>query len=705
MMKPLDFGGGGVNGSVDTQGRMIALNFYHHVYGYVTLTTAEPFPEDQRYVPAAVRAYRSSLAALTGFGVYFNLQEIESAESRMLENAIPQVRLALSDGGSALVTTWAERGGAVQRWAIKGAQARWGGKVALQRCAYTQLTEGGPLTPPPVQMRVYEQNGLLILANPAMGSAVAVAGLKPSAGLDINGEGLVSVGIPAPESGEFTLAYGVGSSVEEAVGNARALSGATAKTISLKPQATSHKEEQKTDTPRVVPTSASGGGRSATVLLDPHPVRPDVGTPSPAGGRGEESGDVANSGQSLPSDPLALAMQIGESIPQTREADKAGVVPTDSPEVSAVVDSVGAVEVALSGVEGQKLLWRKRWEGVPDEPLVRRALVYGLSMCIPVNLGVCILTDHMLLPLSWNRDAYYVALALLKWRREAADLVRQHLVWLFEIAERPNNAWGRCYLANGKVKDPAYQFDQQLYPILELVDYTITTGDARLMAGYLPQVTEIIDTILKGKADFAPLFPTDETPADDPIPQPYHLSSHILLWHTLNQLRKLGVTQYSSLADELEKAIPEYFIALREGVSIYAYATDGHGGYHFYHDANDLPLALAPAWGLIKPDNAAWRATFDFAFSEGNVGGCYGGRLGSVHTRSAWALGDVQDLILARLTNNAARAEKAWRYLRLAAQADGALPEAYDAVSGEVVSRHWFAWPSAALACEVLGAF
>ena len=282
MMKPLDFGGGGVNGSLDAQGRMIALNFYHPVYGYVTLTTAEPFPEDQRYVPAAVRAYRASLATLTGFGVYFNLQEIESAESRMLENAIPQVRLALSDGGSALVTTWAERGGAVQRWEIKGAQARWGGKVALQRCAYTQLTEGGPVTPPPVQTRVYEQNGLLVIENPAMGSAVAVAGLKPSAGLDINGDGLVSglqsIGIPAPESGEFTLAYGVGSSVEEAVGNARALSGATAETINIEVQGARYKGEQRTD--------AAGGGRSATVLLDPHPVRPEVGTPSPVHGRG-----------------------------------------------------------------------------------------------------------------------------------------------------------------------------------------------------------------------------------------------------------------------------------------------------------------------------------------------------------------------------------------------------------------------------------
>src|SRR5690606_34990094 len=111
--------------SLDAQGRIIALNFYHPIHGCVTLTTADPFPEEHRYVPGAVRMYRKSLAALAGFGVYF-IQPIEAIESRLLEDAIPQHRLTFADSGGAVVTTWAERGGAVQQWQVKGVWAPWG---------------------------------------------------------------------------------------------------------------------------------------------------------------------------------------------------------------------------------------------------------------------------------------------------------------------------------------------------------------------------------------------------------------------------------------------------------------------------------------------------------------------------------------------------------------------------------------------------
>jgi len=108
-------------------------------------------------------------------------------------------------------------------------------------------------------------------------------------------------------------------------------------------------------------------------------------------------------------------------------------------------------------------------------------------------------------------------------------------------------------------------------------------------------------------------------------------------------------------------------------------------------------------WGFTSADDPLWRATVDFAFSAANEGGCYGGRLGSVHTRAPWPLGDVQDLIAARLLGDRARARRAWERLHRAAQWDGALPEATRDDTGEVVSRHWFAWPNAALACEALG--
>ena len=120
---------------------------------------------------------------------------------------------------------------------------------------------------------------------------------------------------------------------------------------------------------------------------------------------------------------------------------------------------------ALALLEQTRAVWAARRQSMSDE-LAWRGLFYGWMMGVPVGEGVCILTDHMLLPLSWNRDAYYVARALLGWHDEANELVRRHLLWMFTIAERIDGAWGRCYLANGRIKDRAYQLDQQLFPVL-----------------------------------------------------------------------------------------------------------------------------------------------------------------------------------------------------------------------------------------------
>src|SRR5690606_14720722 len=104
--------------------------------------------------------------------------------------------------------------------------------------------------------------------------------------------------------------------------------------------------------------------------------------------------------------------------------------------------------------------WQERWHGMAEDYILRRGLLYSLNLAVPVNDGYCLLTDHMLLPLSWNRDAYYMARALLSWDHPDIDtrsVVRGHLHWMFETAERLDGAWGRCYLANGQIKDPAFQ--------------------------------------------------------------------------------------------------------------------------------------------------------------------------------------------------------------------------------------------------------
>jgi hypothetical protein len=459
---------------------------------------------------------------------------------------------------------------------------RWGGKLCLQRCAYTQLTEGGPLPMPPLRMSVFCQNGLLIIHNPEIGAAVAVAGLNATCE-EQESDRPFEVDLPLSASERLTLAYGVGLTVEEATENARWLH------------------------------------ENATVR---------------------------------------------ETVER----------------------------------------WQRLWNSLPEDGLLRRGIAYGLMTAIPTGEGICLITDHMLLPLSWNRDAYFVALALLSAGQR--EVVRRHLLWMFEAAERPDGAWGRCYTANGRIKDPAYQLDQQLYPLLELADYMLETGDQDTFARLRPQIDATLAALNARRAGERLLFPTDETPADDPIALPYHLSSHILMWHMLNRLNRLGAAgTWAQEISPLREAIQRTFATEHDGRTIYAYAADGAGRFHFYHDANDFPLALAPAWGFVPADDPVWKATIEFAFSEANVGGFYDGHLGSVHTRAAWALGDVQDIIIAHALGDIEREQRARARLRAAAQPDGALPEAYDPQTNEIVSRYWFAWPSAAFACVELGAF
>jgi hypothetical protein len=581
--KPLDFGCDGVMGSVDADGRLIALNTFHEQFGYVTLTTADPFSEEQRYNPAAVRRYRAELATLRGFGP--QVPPVARREAFLLADAVPHTRLTLGDGTLAAVTAWAQAGGAVQVWSMDAA-FRWRGRLSLQRCAYTQLTEGGPVPMPPVESHVRFDGQVLTVENPALKWAAAIAGFPPGSSWEQIADGPVEVDLQG-QPGTTTLTYGFG---------------------------------------------------------------PDAAAAHEA------------------------ALRIAQTVPSS-------------------------LQTSLD-------FWHEHLASVPENLLIRRGLTYGLMLAVPVGETRCILTDHMLLPLSWNRDAYYVARALLKWHPALADVVRRHVLWMFEVADRPAGVWGRCYLANGRLKDGAFQLDQQLYPLLELADYVRQTGDSTTWDRLRPRVRPVIEMLLARKAPHAWLIPTDETPADDPLVLPYHLSSHILMWHTLRQIAQLtDDAHWLAITESIREAVLAHFVADFHGQTLYAYATDGAGRFHFYHDANDFPLALAPAWGFLPDTDPIWRATLDFAFSDANTGGCYAGRLGSVHTPAPWPLGDIQDVIIARALQDGERERRAWDRLNRAAQWDGALPEAGDPDTGDVVSRHWFAWPNAALACVALGVF
>jgi hypothetical protein len=351
--------------------------------------------------------------------------------------------------------------------------------------------------------------------------------------------------------------------------------------------------------------------------------------------------------------------------------------------------------------------------GVPVEStaddadrIVERALAY-VRGCTALEFAPgerAFLTDHRILPLSWTRDAYYQALLLLAADDDGdRDRVADHLRWLWRRCRRPGGRWARSHHGNGEPKDLAFQADQQLYPLVELADFHRLTGRLPDGVDWQTAVPGAWSAALAALDPTVGLIGSDENAADDRAELPFIAASQILLWYTARRLAEaplatelgLSAPDLQATASNVRRAFDRYLV--HDGR--WAYATDGRGRAVDYHDANDLPTAFAPAWGFCRPDDPAWRATVDFAFSTANpafVPGANGG-LGSAHTPGCWTLGDVQAWLVARVRDDAAAATAAIRRLEAAAFADGMLPEAY-AVKADGVRRirQWFAWPGSA---------
>src|SRR5690606_6404850 len=99
--------------------------------------------------------------------------------------------------------------------------------------------------------------------------------------------------------------------------------------------------------------------------------------------------------------------------------------------------------------------------------------------------------------------------------------------------------------ASGRPKDVAVQADQQLYPLLELLDFrrfcrrwpappgAAATDRARAWGAL---VADAWDRLPRGGVDG--LLVSEENPADDPAELPYALSTQILYWHTATRLAR-----------------------------------------------------------------------------------------------------------------------------------------------------------------------
>lgn len=378
---------------------------------------------------------------------------------------------------------------------------------------------------------------------------------------------------------------------------------------------------------------------------------------------------------------MSLPFVVAIALDETLEAAIRGAV---------MLAGEGAVLVGEE-VQARRASWQGLGRDGEGDHAVRRGVAYAMDCAASRidDLAVAMLADHEILPLVWTRDAYYVCRMLLQLAPRDEHVrasVDGFLRWMFEVAERPAGWWPRASLASGATKDRAFQLDQQLFPFLILEDHARLTGEAAFLERYGPLRYEILRALLARRTPFG-LIATDETPADDPLEQPFHFSSHVLLWRVLRDLEP-------SRANEVRNATRAAFTDA--GRFAYAVKAPGQGARH-YHDANDFPTVFAPGWGFCDADDPVWRATIDFAWSTANEGyfrGSLGG-LGSLHTRHPWPLGDLQDIVLARVLGEAERERRGWERLERVETWDGLLPEAYDETTGAVASRHHFAWPAA----------
>lgn len=339
-------------------------------------------------------------------------------------------------------------------------------------------------------------------------------------------------------------------------------------------------------------------------------------------------------------------------------------------------------------------------------PIVARALAYvrGCTALATSPDERVILADHRILPLSWTRDAYFQALLLLARdgpgdRRRVAD----HLRWLWRRCDRPDGRWVRSHHADGRPKDLAFQADQQLYPMLELADFWRRCGTLPDGVAWSREVARAWSAALGEVDPTSGLLACAENAADDLAPEPFLASSQVVLWYAARRMAEMARAGALALKEGDLRAVAERthaaFGRSLIGSGRWAYAGNGAGRQVEYHDANDLPTALAPLWGFCPADDPAWRATMDWAFSPANPGYVAGdqGGLGSRHTPGAWTLGDVQQWIVARTVGGEEAGRMALERLRAAAFDDGMLPEAYSAGGPDIRIRHWFAWPGAAI--------
>jgi meiotically up-regulated gene 157 (Mug157) protein len=202
-------------------------------------------------------------------------------------------------------------------------------------------------------------------------------------------------------------------------------------------------------------------------------------------------------------------------------------------------------------------------------------------------------------------------------------------------------------------------------------------------------------------------------PSDDACEYGYLIPSNMFAVVVLRYLaeiaeRVLADSQLQAnaeaLAAEIDEGIRRYgIIEHPEHGSMFAYETDGFGGYVLMDDANVPSLLSIPYLGYVDSDDAVYVHTRDFILNKGNpyfFSGKEAAGIGSPHTPPSY----IWHISLAMQGLTASDPEEKLHMLDVLERTDGGkgmMHEGFHADDSSMYTREWFSWANM-MYCELV---
>lgn len=306
----------------------------------------------------------------------------------------------------------------------------------------------------------------------------------------------------------------------------------------------------------------------------------------------------------------------------------------------------------------------------------------------------------------WDRDSLIWSFpAILLVDEEAA---REMLRYVFTVQIR--NVGLHSRYIDGTLLEPGFELDELCAPILALNCYVEQTGRRDFAhLGFVQQgVRHILARLATKRHPEQALYETFLQPTDDLRTYPYITYDNVLVWAMLKKITALyrGVwpqEQCSALEQEAEsvrQAIWKNCVYQKDGMKMFAWSVDLHGGWDIY-DEPPGSLLLLPHYGFCSMDDPVWRHTaavirrrdYPYSFAD-----CPIAEIGCPHAPHPWVLSIANSML-------SGRQEQAKKHLLLCSMDNGIACESVDEYTGESRTGDAFATCAGFLAYALYEAF